>query len=533
MEWSSTIGDTTYATAAWPLVLAALAAVCALVLAVWQHGALRGAGPSVPRPALGTPAALCLAFLFCAPMLHGAFALFQAVRFWSASRVAWSIFGALFALGLFCAFTAGVTAVVILARHARHQPSPATAAIPALALSLFALGWTGLAHATLLVALGPFPGIAVERAPWVHRGQPCTLTPALEWYSDHPEGAETAYRVSPQQSVDTSALGAQTLDISAHRFALSMRNHVTVLVREELGDPAFPLGVGNRWRYAYTRSRRDSLWVNPSETTDTLVLEIAGAEVDVGVRRFELRGTRGDKSSSVWLYAVDGRVYVTEPGGHPERYGATPVPLELGAVGGAAKFASPLLGGNCAGVAAIGPSVEIPGPCDCVVSDDFGIATGLSAALSLGLLAPGIRSEYAELLDSRRGSDDAPHVALAKTSAPPPRVPDAQACENYLVCVLFDVAAREKARDVMWRFPLHARPLVVGDRLRTSLRTKELAHEIDLTVSAVPVYQGVCSNRLLACRFTLASDKPPAKLAALGVARVHIDQAVCGYPEPP
>lgn len=537
MEWTAVAGETIYATSLAPLGISLVAAMGLGGLAAWQHRVLRSARPRRARFAIGLPAVMTFVFLVVATLAHLGYGIVTAARFWGSwPREAWSLFGTLFVLEHVVAVGAGVVAAILFARHARSEPSPPL--LPALALPLVAIGWLGVGHAAFLVSLGPLPGLAVDHVPWIHQGKPCKLSGSIEWRDKHVTSMERGWTFSRPRAIDSRTLGVRHVELSADRFMMSMQRRLDVAVREERGDPALPLRVGNRWSYLISIGRRTSLWGGGAQEGDTLTLEIISERVELGVRSFELRASRPGKVQTGWLYALEGRVYQgSSPTGHPERPGEKPAPFELGPVGGASAFFFPLIGSQCTGVAVPGPRYEVAGPCDCSSSSDYGAATGLSAALSFGLIAPGIKSEHAELVDSHLGPDDAPHAEVGDSPPPPPPPPrpagEQDACVDQWVCVVFELEPGVRPSEASRRFPPQVIPRLESGVLMMGRDRGSLAADLDVAIEASPAPNSVCANRPYGCRFSLANDAPSEKLKGIGIARLRIDQRACGYPEPP
>lgn len=331
----------------------------------------------------------------------------------------WMIFGHVLWAELGISFLGTVCALlfyffVMTRSPGRDRRGRAIALFVGLGLSWMGTQISGV-HAMQVAALERLPVFAGLPNSWFHVGQRYERTSVLR-RARH----ESRWTVAELAPILANEPGEVEIVERAHSTYVAVSKRSRLTAKRELGNPGFPLRVGNRW--VFTEIRKSStqvlLVLNDSHEHSEeggWTLEVTGARVVDGVRYFEVasRGvTSGDRRFS--LYAVDGETYLRRERtrrGDGERN----VVLSLPEPGSDYPFEFPLKRGGCRGVAARSKLTEVPGPCVCSRSRS-GLGTALTAVLTMGTVIPGGRDTW-RLERSVRGAEDAAHAPVSDDDA--------------------------------------------------------------------------------------------------------------------
>lgn len=272
MELTAIVGDQTWQTPAWPLLLSVANAAVSLVLAGLLAALARrgGFGQRNVGTSLAILTPLLVALLCALP-----FALMPATLL-SANKFALELFfvplcGEVIASGVaLCALGLGFAAWLSADRPADPGSNPIPY-VPLLLLPVMgALGLGGPAHLLALNAQGALPLLDLDLGPHVHTGLELTAPVLLNdetlhgWYA-------------PPVHVAPTRPGTFAIELRAQRVGLTGTRVVMREAGEDRGSPLFPLADKNTWDLEESVSRHAHyMWfMNGDSTTASTRIHIS------------------------------------------------------------------------------------------------------------------------------------------------------------------------------------------------------------------------------------------------------------------
>lgn len=324
-------GGQTYEVSAVPLDISCLGLVLSAVIFV-----VRPRGRGGQARTLAGAAMIVLPFVW-GLLGAGIFGMQMLAQMWSASPEPGQLFTGLIVEEHFAAALAfaalGISTISGgLRRKSGSTHSEAFGAIVAIVAVVTLAGPT---HGLMLAWMERCPIIEHDAPKWMHVNRTATVTPSI------PTAGSKAWTAKP---VAITPPGTIKIALRAEHPLVMVRHDITILARDELGPAAFPIRVGNEWRYRSTASE------------DEVVLVVKGARDEAGLRVFEIEQRKAGSAPAIVSFAAgDGALIVM-----PE----SSQPVELRGAGTKA-FYFPFLNAECESVAEPKGSIEVHGPCDC------------------------------------------------------------------------------------------------------------------------------------------------------------------------
>ncbi len=383
----------------WPLALAALGLVLALVAAFY-----------IPRPAPAqrrswVAVALALVPLFVSLAVFGG--TLAALSIGLRIRVAQVLWPVLLAANVLVV-SSGAASMTALLRGLPHASAPprtklhlSLAAAGAFLSSLFGGG-----HA-LLLAMHPLPELALDEH---HEPVHVHLGHSLE--VDLTAGAE-AFRVRPIRM--GSRAGEHTVTVRAPRFFLTLERPVRVRVARPIATRVFPIRTGDEWRWqvdTWSANRVIFGLIDPHGRSWTMALRVDAPQNGRRLHAWHAKLDGGVvPGEDVLLYGMDGELWIETAEGRSPLLAATgPHPTPLRSLSPGAPFTFSILPTPCASMTAA-TDLRPAAPTECH-HDPASVANIealiYSSSLTLGLFSYGGDIESrARFLDGSRGEGPA------------------------------------------------------------------------------------------------------------------------------
>ncbi|MBW2460746.1 MAG: hypothetical protein JRH11_03805 [Deltaproteobacteria bacterium] len=408
-----------------------------------------------------------------------------------------------------------LVSLVLVKRAPRFRRPQYLAGVALVAAMLTAQG--SAAHSVWVVQLGSLPVFEAQTASWVHQGASLDV-------ESHLDGRRELWEVV-QPGELTAPSGPLVIVEDAHARGITVHRESSIETREELGDPRFPLRVGNRWVYDVARGGNGQFfWFFPTSRSETieeraLVVEVLGQRVVDGVREFEVQVDygRGRSRKSHWFYAAEGQTFVRRDG--------ESVPLAFSDQA-SEDFAFPPLGGRCRGTAPPSGEVELPGPCMCL-RNTMDFSSVFVTVLTIGLIVPESQRRTLRLRGSRRGPDDAAAAPVVDVPIASGTVPCPPATAPLCVVARAHRGHYERFLD---RLRSRGLSVTVVDPARVSsivVRGTPAQLEAELGVQATWAPTPATCPGQTVCRPTLET-RLPSRARRATIFRVSHDAALCG-----